>query len=135
MKDNNNNTFREGFFYLIFGGLTTLVSIASYVIFLKILDGNALLANVISWIFAVSFAYITNRIWVFQSRHHGFREILKEILAFYLGRVATLLLEELILYIGINMLGIDKVVIKLIAQVIVLIGNYIISKFVVFHHR
>ena len=135
MEENKNNTFKEGFFYLVFGGLTTLVSIASYVLFLKILDGNALLANVISWIFAVSFAYITNRIWVFRSRNHGFREILKEIITFYLGRVATLLLEELILFVGINMLGIDKVVIKLIAQVMVLIGNYIISKFVVFHHR
>ena len=46
MKESNNNTWKEGFFYLVFGGLTTLVSIASYVIFLKILDGNALLANV-----------------------------------------------------------------------------------------
>ena len=135
MEENKNKTFKEGFFYLVFGGLTTLVSIASYVLFLGILDGNALLANVISWIFAVSFAYITNRIWVFRSRNHGFREILKEIITFYLGRVATLLMEELILFVGINMLGIDKVVIKLIAQVMVLIGNYIISKFVVFHHR
>ena len=135
MKESNNNTWKEGFFYLVFGGLTTLVSIASYVIFLKILDGNALLANVISWIFAVSFAYITNRIWVFRSPRHGFREILKEIVTFYLGRVATLLMEELILFVGINMLGIDKLVIKLIAQVMVLVGNYTISKFVVFHHR
>ena len=117
---------------MFFGGLTTLVSIASYVIFLKLLNDNALLANVISWIFAVSFAYVTNRIWVFQSRNHGFREILKEIVTFFLGRVATLLLEELILFVGINMLGIDKIVIKLIAQVIVLIGTYVISKFMVF---
>ncbi len=132
MKENNNNIYKEGFLYVFFGGLTTLVSIASYVIFLKLLNDNALLANVISWIFAVSFAYVTNRIWVFQSRNHGFREILKEIVTFFLGRVATLLLEELILFVGINMLGIDKIVIKLIAQVIVLIGNYVISKFMVF---
>ena len=115
MKENNNNIFKEGLFYVIFGALTTVVSIVSYIIFLKLLNDNALLANVISWIFAVSFAYITNRIWVFQSRNHGFREILKEIVSFFLGRVATLLLEEVILYVGINMLGIDKILIKLIA--------------------
>jgi len=112
-----------------------VVSIVSYIIFLKLLNDNALLANVISWIFAVSFAYITNRIWVFQSRNHGFREILKEIVSFFLGRVATLLLEEVILYVGINMLGIDKILIKLIAQVLVLIGNYVISKFIVFSQK
>ena len=135
MKENNNNIFKEGLFYVIFGALTTVVSIVSYIIFLKLLNDNALLANVISWIFAVSFAYITNRIWVFQSRNHGFREILKEIVSFFLGRVATLLLEEVILYVGINMLGIDKILIKLIAQVLVLIGNYVISKFMVFSQK
>ncbi len=135
MKENNNNIFKEGLFYVIFGALTTVVSIVSYIIFLKLLNDNALLANVISWIFAVSFAYITNRIWVFQSRNHGFREILKEIVSFFLGRVATLLLEEVILYVGINMLGIDKILIKLIAQVLVLIGNYVISKFIVFSQK
>ena len=132
MAEKKNNTVKEGFLYLLFGGLTTLVSIASYVIFLKILDDKALLANAVSWVFAVSFAYITNRIWVFQSRHHGFREIGKEVIAFFLGRAGTLLLEEGILFVGINMLGIDKIIIKLIAQVVVLAGNYIISKFLIF---
>ena len=132
MDKKPHNTLKEGLLYLVFGGLTTLVSIGTYVIFLKLLDNNALLANVISWIFAVTFAYITNRIWVFRSLHHGLGEIVKEIIAFFGGRIATLLLEELILFVGINLFGVDKIVIKLIAQFVVVIGNYLISKFMVF---
>ncbi len=118
--------------YLIFGVLTTIVSIISYVAFLKVFDDNALLANVFSWIIAVSFAYITNRIWVFDSKNHGFKKVLKEIFSFYAGRFLTLVLEEIILFVGISLLGMDKVFVKLLGQILIVISNYILSKFLIF---
>ncbi len=124
--------YKEIIMYLIFGVLTTMVSIASYVIFLKVFDDNALLANIVSWIFAVTFAYVTNRIWVFESKNRGLKNIFKEMVSFFAGRITTLILEEIFLWIGINLLDMDKIVVKLVGQILVVISNYIISKFFVF---
>lgn len=124
--------YSEVILYLFFGGLTTIVSIGSYVIFLRILEGNALIANIISWVFAVLFAYITNRIWVFHSKNKGIRSVLKELASFFSGRIATLVMEEAILWVGIEWLSMGNILIKIIAQVFVVIANYIISKFFIF---
>lgn len=118
--------------YILFGGLAFVVSMISYIVFLRLSNGNALTANVFSWICAVTFAYITNRIWVFHSRSTGFREIVREAISFFAGRIVTLIMEEGILFIGINVMGIDKIIVKVIAQIIVIISNYIISKVFVF---
>ena len=114
---------KEILLYLFFGGLTFLVSIISYA-FLNIQIGwNALIANIGSWILAVSFAYVTNRVWVFDSN---------EITSFIGGRVATLVIEELILFIFITNLGMNSMLVKIVAQVIVIVLNYVISKLIVF---
>ena len=127
--------YKEVILYLFFGGLTFIVSMSTYILFLWMLNDNALIANVISWIFAVAFAYITNRIWVFHSKTSGAAQIVKEILSFFGGRIATLLLEEAILYVGIYLLGINNIVIKVLAQIVVIIGNYVISKLFVFKNH
>lgn len=115
--------------YLFFGGLTTAVSIGTYALLLPVMD--ALVANIFSWIAAVSFAYITNRTWVFASKAKG-AAIFREAVAFYGGRVFTLALEEGILYVFINLLSIQPLTVKIFAQILVLVLNYIISKFFVF---
>ena len=115
--------------YLFFGGLTTVVSIGTYALLLPVMD--ALVANIFSWIAAVSFAYITNRTWVFASKAKGIA-IFREAVAFYGGRVFTLALEEGILYVFINLLSIQPLTVKIFAQILVLVLNYIISKFFVF---
>ena len=115
---------KEILLYLFFGGLTFLVSIISYA-FLNIQIGwNALIANIGSWILAVSFAYVTNRVWVFDSN--------AETTSFIGGRVATLVIEELILFIFITNLGMNSMLVKIVAQVIVIVLNYVISKLIVF---
>ena len=124
--------YREVILYLFFGGLTTVVSIGSFAVLVKVFHMDALAANVVSWILAVSFAYVTNRTWVFSSDRRDPSGIMKEILTFFGGRIGTLLMEELILYVGISLLGVDAVLIKTAAQAAVVIGNYIISKFFVF---
>ncbi len=116
--------------YLLFGALTTCVSIGSFALCIPYMD--ALLANVISWVFAVSFAYLTNRTWVFPSKAKG-KSILTEAASFYGGRLSTLAFEELFLYVFITVLHFAPIVVKLIGQVAVMILNYFVSKFLVFH--
>ena len=115
--------------YVFFGGLTTLVSIVSFVAFDPIL--GELIANVISWILAVTFAYFTNRVWVFCSDVKG-KEILKEMLSFYSGRLITLGLEEAMLFVFVTWLQFNGTLIKIIAQCLVLVGKYLISKWSIF---
>ncbi len=126
--------YREVFWYLVFGALTTLVSLAVYFgCILTFLDpGKALqlqAANVISWIAAVTFAYFTNRKWVFCSEN---KKIVKEAVSFYSARIATLLIEMAFMFLTVTLLhGNDKIM-KLIAQGVVVVSNYLFSKFWVF---
>ena len=93
---------------------------------------NALVANIGSLILAVAFAYITNRIWVFDSNASTAADFIKEITSFIGGRVVTLVIEELILFIFITNLGMNSMLVKIVAQVIVIVLNYVISKLIVF---
>ena len=125
---------KEVIMYLIFGVLTTVVSLLVYYgcIYTFLNPENAVqlqIANIISWIAGVAFAYITNRKFVFESNESN---QLKEISKFVTSRLATLFLDMIIMFIGVTCLhGNDKIV-KLISQVLVIIGNYIFSKIFVF---
>lgn len=117
--------------YIFFGGCTTVVSIGSFILLETVLGLNELIANIGSWILAVSFAYVTNRVWVFRSRVRG-KAVWKEILSFFSGRLITLGLEEAMLLIFVTWLQFNGTAIKVIAQIAVLIGNYLISKWITF---
>jgi len=119
--------------YLFFGGLTTLISIGSFVLAEQVMD--ALLANVISWVAAVSFAYVTNRIWVFSSTAVGAKAVIREVLAFFGGRLLTLGFEELVLLLLIHFAHWDSTLVKLLAQLGVLVLNFVISKWMVFRKK
>lgn len=123
---------KEMLLYLLFGGLTFVVSIASYALFATGLGMDALIANIFSWIIAVSFAYVTNRIWVFKSDATTGKDVLKEMGRFVSGRIATLLAEEAILLVFVKWLHFDSMAVKVVAQVIVILLNYVISKLWVF---
>ena len=123
---------KELILYVFFGGLATIVSIGTFWLFDRLM--NELLANVLSWVITVGFAYWTNRTWVFASRVKG-KDIWKEMGTFYTGRLATLGLEEGILLVFVTLLGWNAVVIKIAAQVLVLVGNYIISKLFIFRRK
>lgn len=127
--------YKEPLLYLFFGGVTTVLSIFLYWLFAHPLGLDPLVANVVSWILCVAFAYVTNRTWVFRDKAHDPKGILREAASFVLGRLATLGMEELILYLGISVLGINDVLVKVIAQILVIVGNYVISKLIVFKKR
>lgn len=124
--------------YIIVGALTTLVSIGlKYLLLFTILDAKDAfelqLSVIISWIGAVAFAYVANRIFVFNSKS---KKIFKEITTFVGGRVATLLMEMVIMWFFVTLLGLNSdtwvVIFTLVCQVLIMILNYFISKFLVF---
>ena len=127
--------YKEMLLYLFFGGLSFIVSIATYACFNVGMGINELIANILSWIITVMFAFLTNRVWVFQSPTDSEQAFIKQMFVFYSGRVITLVVEEAILLVFITWLGFNSMLIKVIAQVIVIVLNYVISKLVVFKER
>ena len=118
--------------YLFFGGLTTVISIAVFWLFRRPFGLNELIANVISWVIAVLFAFFTNRVWVFRSPTKTAGEFFRQMGSFFGGRVVTLLIEEALLAVFITWLGFPDMPVKIAAQVIVIVLNYVISKLFVF---
>ncbi len=124
--------YKEQLLYIFFGGVTTLVSLGSFALFTGVFGWNALSANVLSWLLSVFTAFITNRTWVFPGNKKG--RFLPQMLSFYLGRTATLAAEEGILLVFVTLLAQNALVVKLCAQIVILILNYIISKLFIFKH-
>lgn len=127
------NNKKEIILYLIFGVLTTVVSLLTYYIctitFLN--PNNAIeiqIANIISWITCVTFAFFTNRKYVFESKE----SIKKEGIKFYISRLSALLIDVVMIFIFVSLLKINDKIIKLVNQVIIIIFNYIASKLFVF---
>lgn len=121
--------------YLIFGVLTTLVNIVSYYIFSHILKTGVMFSTVIAWVLAVLFAYVTNRKWVFTSYAKGRKEIFNELLSFFSCRIATGIVDTLFMFIFVERLHFNDVIIKIIANIIVIILNYIASKLIIFKKK
>ena len=129
--------FKEIFNYIIVGVLTTIVSLVSYFIFSRILNIDKtiyfILANTISWILSVAFAYITNKLYVFESKETGKKTLLKEIISFYLARLFTGVVCDLgVFALMVKTFKINDVLSKLVTQVIVIVLNYVLSKLIVF---
>ena len=127
--------YKEIINYLIFGVLTTVVSLVTYYIcvytFINPEEAVQLqIANVISWIFGVAFAYVTNRKFVFESNE---KNKIKEASKFVTSRIATLLMDMAIMFIGVTLLKFNDKIIKLVSQVVVIIANYLLSKIIVFN--
>ena len=120
---------RELFLYIFFGVLTTLVNIAVYLFFTRLLGVNYLISNILAWTLSVLFAYVTNRIWVFESRNN---DILKEMALFFAGRIFSGVVDTGLMWLLIDVLFVGDAISKIIVQVIVVVLNYVLSKAVVF---
>ncbi len=130
---------KEVLLYLFFGVLTTAVSFLTAGLSKAVLesagvgaDGVSLASTCFSWVCAVTFAYVTNRIWVFSSEARGAKAILNEAAGFYGGRLFTLLVETVMMWVGYSRLDFNYWITKIVANVVVLILNYVISKLFVF---
>lgn len=127
--------YNETMRYLFIGGCTTLVNLATFAVFCDMLDMNVTLGNVLSIIIAILFAYVSNKIFVFSSKTEGLKEMFSELCRFVGGRLSTMAIEVGGVYLIYNMMGYPKMAAKLITQILVIIGNYFISKFFVFRNR
>lgn len=127
--------YKDILYYGIFGVLTTLVNIVVYWLMAHPLGLNTVPSSVIAWIAAVSFAYITNRKWVFHSEAHTSKGILKEVIYFFACRLATGVIDWLFMYATVDMMSLNDVVMKTTANIIVIILNYIASKLIIFKHK
>ncbi|MDD4027817.1 MAG: GtrA family protein, partial [Bacilli bacterium] len=114
--------------YLIAGGLTTFISIFSYYL-LRFIINDYYINTALSWIIAVTFAFIVNKVYVFKSKNEN---KLLEYIKFIGSRIATLLIELLLMFIFVKLLKINDMIVKIFIQVIVIVLNYILSKLYVF---
>lgn len=122
-------------YYIFFGGLTTVIGIGTFSFFVYSCSFNEHIANTLSWVFAVTFAFFTNRIWVFNSPTKTVGEFFSQILSFFGGRLFSLGVEEVMIFVFITKLDFNKLLIKIIASVVVLVLNYIISKLIIFKKK
>ncbi len=124
--------YREVLLYLFFGVLTTAISWGSFYLFHYPLAIDELLANLLSWVAAVLFAFFTNRIWVFRTHGVGF---FREMLLFFGARIGTLLFEELVIFLFVTTLAYHAMAVKMLGNIAVLVLNYVLSKLIVFRKK
>ena len=124
--------YKQQILYLFFGGCTTIINIGAYYCFTRFLGMNEYAANIIAIILAVLIAYITNKLWVFDSKSFSPKILFPEMLAFFGCRALSMLLDMGILWLGMDMLGINDIVVKVFSNVVVIIVNYVASKFLIF---
>ncbi|CAM3078439.1 GtrA family protein [Lactiplantibacillus plajomi] len=118
--------------YLIFGGLMTVVNFVLYGGLTGWLQCPYLISNVIAWFGSVLFAYVTNRRWVFTSHADSGRAQLREIASFFWYRALSLGVDELIMFVGVSLLAGNGLIVKLIDQVIIVLLNWVFSKYLIF---
>jgi putative flippase GtrA len=120
---------RELILYVFFGTLTFFVNVIVYFIFENLLGVNYIISNILAWFFSVLFAYVTNRIWVFESKSTN---IAKEMALFFGGRIFSGAVDTGLMYLFIDILTIGDMISKIVVQIIVVILNYVFSKLIVF---
>ena len=121
--------YKQGILYLFFGALTTAVNIISYYASYNIFKISNVTSTILAWALAVLFAFVTNRIFVFESKNP---KIFKEMMSFFSARLVTLLLDMGTMFVLATLLQINYNFSKIIAMVLVTVGNYVISKVFVF---
>lgn len=124
--------YQDIILYLFFGGLTTVVNVVSYAFFAKVLGFGTFFSTVIAWFLSVLVAYLTNRKWVFHSEAKGFKEVAREVVSFFSCRIATGVVDWVIMLAFVDGLHLNDIVIKIVANVVVIILNYVASKLVIF---
>ena len=133
--------YKEVIMYLIFGVATTLVNWIVYSLLMKTSVVNMTVSNTIAWFTAVVFAYITNKLFVFESRSWNLAEVWKEVVNFFGARIATGVIEigglPLLYYIGVkqSLFGVEGFLAKILVSVIVVVLNYVFSKIFVFSKK
>lgn len=135
IEDSNHTAwfhkYKEALLYLFFGGCTTLVNIISFMIFRKF-HIEKYISNGLAWFLSVLFAFITNKLFVFESKGKNTSESLREGISFFGFRVFSLLFDMGIIYVLIDLLSVNELFSKIVSNIFVIIINYVFSKLFVF---
>ena len=118
--------------YLVFGGFTTLINIVVYAVCKHAIGIDTIPSNVAAWILSVAFAYVTNKIFVFESRTVGVMALIKECLSFVWCRLATGIMDMVIMYVTVDMFHWSDMIMKILSNVLVIVLNFVFSKLFIF---
>lgn len=121
--------------YAVFGVFTTIVNIVTYNYCYYHVGMNNTLSNVIAWVLAVTFAYLTNKAWVFESRSWRWEVLRREIPAFITCRLATGVMDLVIMYICVDIMEWHAMLMKILSNILVILLNYVFSKLVIFKKK
>lgn len=125
--------------YLFWGGIAFFLSMFLYWLFDSVCGWNSVWANTVDWVICVIFTFFTNKFFVFKSKVNGKKEYLIEFGEFVLARLFTLVLEDVIIFVGVNLMGftdtIPSLIVKFIGQFVVIVTNYILSKLWIFKKK
>lgn len=125
--------YKEIINYLIFGGLSTVVNFVTYYITARLFGIDEVVSSGISWFCSVLFAYITNKIFVFESKTNTVKAVLKEMGSFFLARVISGILCDVGTFaLMVKVFHINDIFSKIVTQVMVVIVNYVFSKLIIF---
>lgn len=120
--------YREIITYIIVGFITTAINMLTYLLSTRLLILDEMISNNIAWFVALFFSFIANKIIVFRSKDYSIMTISKEFIKFSSGRYLTLLLDNLIVYVGIKILLVNDIYVQIIKQIIITIINYVLGK-------
>ena len=127
--------YSEVISYLFFGVLTTLINLVTFWILSTVFNLETIAATVAAWIIAVAFAFITNKICVFKSKTKTNQETTKEAVMFVIARLVTLGIEVFLMWFMVDNFKQDKLIWKLLCNIITVILNYLFSKLIVFKEK
>lgn len=126
---------KEIILYLVFGGLTTLVNIAVYAVCDHWLHWGTVASTIIAWVLSVAFAFVTNKLFVFESKHRSLKTLLFEMCSFFGCRLFSGLLDLLVMWITVDIWHWNGLLMKIISNIFVIIINYVFSKAIIFRKR
>jgi putative flippase GtrA len=121
--------------YLVFGVLTTVINILCYVFLREYLHIEYILSTTIAWLISVIFAFLTNKKYVFKSNFTELNAVIQEFFSFIFFRVLSLGMDIGIMVVLVEIIKVDDFIAKIAANIVVVIMNYIVSKYVVFRTR
>ncbi len=124
--------YREPITYIVFGVLTTVVNIAVYYVFTEPVPVYYLLANALAWLLSVLFAFVTNKVFVFESKSWRFAVAIPEMGTFFLARIATGVMDMALMWLLVDVISVQEMWAKIVVNVLVVVANYLVSKLWIF---
>ncbi|MDN6664812.1 MAG: GtrA family protein [Tetragenococcus koreensis] len=131
-KIKEDKKLREVITYLFFGGMTTVVNFVVFFLARNLLGWNLVVSNTLSWILSVLFAFATNKKWVFKSKSTGTKQFLVELGKFFFYRIVSFGIDMGCMLLFIDVFKMGEFLAKLITQTIIVVANYVFSKFLIF---